>query len=85
MINEATAAGVPTVVSRDCGCSEDFAERSRFTRTFEMGDAKALAAAIEAALRGKVSWQDVSCQAEWFSPRITAEAVLRAVSGKVEW
>lgn len=85
VINEATAAGVPTVVSRDCGCSEDFAERNRFTRTFEMGDAKALAAAIEAALRGKVSWQDVSCQAEWFSPRITAEAVLHAVSGKVEW
>jgi len=79
VINEATAAGVPTVVSKDCGCSDDFSAKNPFTITFVMGDTGGLAAGIEDALNFKATWQTISQQASWFAPRLTAESVLGAI------
>ncbi|MBU3666862.1 MAG: glycosyltransferase [Chthoniobacterales bacterium] len=75
VVNEATAAGVPTVVSDQCGCSDDFAAKNPYTRVFPMGDIAALASAIEEVLALEAKPEDVSKFAEAFSPRITAEAV----------
>jgi glycosyltransferase involved in cell wall biosynthesis len=75
VVSEATAAGVPTVVSDCCGCSEDFAAKNPFTRVFPMGDAAAMARAIEEVLALEAEPEDVTKFADAFSPRITAEAV----------
>ena len=75
VVNEATAAGVPTVVSDRCGCSEDFAAKNPYTRVYPMGDVAALAAAIEEVLALEAKPEDVTKYAEAFAPRITAEAV----------
>ena len=77
VVNEATAAGVPTVVSDACGCSEDFAAKNPYTRVFPMGDVAAMAAAIEEVLALEAKPEEVTKFAEAFSPRITAEAVAR--------
>ncbi len=75
VVNEATAAGVPTVVSDQCGCSEDFAAINPYTRVFPMGDVPAMARAIEEVLALGAQPEEVTKCAEAFSPRITAEAV----------
>lgn len=81
VVNEATAAGVPTVVSDACGCSEDFAAKNPYTRVFPMGDVGALAGAIEEVLALKAKPEEVTKFAEAFSPRITAEAVAQFLRG----
>ncbi len=75
VVNEATAAGVPTVVSDACGCAEDFEAKNPYTRAFPMGDVAAMAAAIEEVLALEAKPEAVTKFAEAFSPRITAEAV----------
>ena len=75
VVNEATAAGVPTVVSDRCGCSEDFAARNPYTRVFPMGDVNALAAAIEKVLALEAQPEEVAKYAGAFAPRVTAQAV----------
>jgi glycosyltransferase involved in cell wall biosynthesis len=75
VVNEATAAGVPTVVSDRCGCSDDFATRNPYTRVFPMGNVAAMARAIEEVLALKAEPDEVTKFAEAFAPRITAEAV----------
>lgn len=75
VINEATAAGVPTVVSDRCGCSEDFGAKNPYTRVFDMGDVAAMARAIEEVLVLEAKPEEVTKFAEGFAPRITAEAV----------
>jgi glycosyltransferase involved in cell wall biosynthesis len=75
VVNEATAAGVPTVVSNQCGCSEDFAARNPYTKIFPMGDVAAMAKAIEEVLASEAKPEEVTTFADAFSPRITARAV----------
>ena len=75
VVNEATAAGVPTVVSDRCGCSEDFAAKNPYTRVFPMGDVNALAAAIEKVLALEAQPEEVAKYAGAFAPRVTAQAV----------
>ena len=75
VVNEATAAGVPTVVSDRCGCSEDFAAKNPYTRVFPMGDVNALAAAIEKVLALEAQPEEVAKSAGAFAPRVTAQAV----------
>jgi len=75
VVNEATAAGVPTVVSHRCGCADDFGAKNPYTRVFPMGDVTAMARAIEEVLALQAQPEDVTKFAEAFSPRITAEAV----------
>ena len=75
VVNEATAAGVPTVVSDRCGCSDDFGAKNPYTRVFPMGDVTAMARAIEEVLALEAKPEVVTKFAEAFSPRITAEAV----------
>jgi glycosyltransferase involved in cell wall biosynthesis len=74
VVNEATAAGVPTVVSDQCGCSDDFAAKNPYTRVFPMGDVKAMARVIEEVLGLEAKPAEVTKFAEAFSPRITARA-----------
>jgi len=74
VVNEATAAGVPTVVSDQCGCSDDFAAKNPYTRDFPMGDVKAMARVIEEVLGLEAKPAEVTKFAEAFSPRITARA-----------
>lgn len=81
VVNEATAAGVPTVVSDRCGCSEDFAAKNPYTRVFPMGDVAAMARAIEEALALEAHPEEVTKFAEAFSPRITAHAVAERLRG----
>ena len=81
VVNEATAAGVPTVVSDRCGCSEDFAAKNPYTRVFPMGDVAAMADAIEEVLALEAQPEEVTKFAEAFSPRITAEAVAQRLRG----
>lgn len=81
VVNEATAAGVPTVVSDRCGCSEDFAAKNPYTRVFPMGDVAAMARAIEEVLALEAQPDEVTKFAEAFSPRITAEAVAVRLRG----
>jgi len=80
VINEATAAGVPTVVSDACGCADDFGAKNPYTRVFSMGDVAAMAQAIEEVLRLKAQPDEVTKHAEAFAPRITAEAVVTRLS-----
>jgi len=75
VVNEATASGVPTVVSERCGCSDDFGAKNPYTRVFAMGDVAAMARAIEEVLALEAKPEDVTRFAEVFAPRITAEAV----------
>ena len=75
VVNEATSAGVPTVVSDRCGCSEDFAAKNPYTRVFPMGDVVAMARAIEEVLALEAKPEEVTKFAEAFSPRVTAQAV----------
>ena len=75
VVNEATAAGVPTVVSDRCGCSEDFAAKNPYTRVIPMGDVVAMARAIEEVLVLEARPEEVTKFAEAFSPRVTAQAV----------
>jgi glycosyltransferase involved in cell wall biosynthesis len=75
VVNEATAGGVPTVVSDRCGCSEDFAAKNPYTRVFPMGDAASMARAIEEVLALEAKPEEVTKFAEAFSPRITARAL----------
>jgi glycosyltransferase involved in cell wall biosynthesis len=75
VVNEATASGVPTVVSERCGCSDDFGAKNPYTRVFAMGDVAAMARAIEEVLALEAKPEDVTKFAEGFAPRITAEAV----------
>jgi len=75
VINEATAAGVPTVVSDQCGCSDDFVLRCPFTKVFPAGDIGVMARSIEEALSRKASPEEISACAEAFSPSITARTV----------
>lgn len=81
VVNEATAAGVPTVVSDRCGCSEDFAAKNPYTRIFPMGDVAALARAIEEVLALEAKPEEVTKFAEAFSQRITARAVAVRLRG----
>ncbi len=78
VVNEATAAGVPTVVSEQCGCAEDFAAKNPFTRVFPTGNVRALAAACNELLSLAVERREVSLAADTFDPQITAKSV-RAV------
>jgi glycosyltransferase involved in cell wall biosynthesis len=82
VVNEATAAGLPTVVSDRCGCSEDFAAKNPYTRVFPMGDVAAMARAIKEVLALEAKPEDVTKLAEAFSPRITAEAVAQCLRGR---
>ena len=82
VINEATAAGVPTVVSDRCGCSDDFGAKNPYTRVFPMGDSAAMARAIEEVLALKAEPDEVTKLAEAFAPRITAEAVVQCLHGR---
>jgi len=75
VINEATAAGVPTVVSNLCGCSEDFASQNPYTRTFPAGNVKELAGAIEEVITMQAQPREVAKHADAFSPGATARAV----------
>jgi glycosyltransferase involved in cell wall biosynthesis len=81
VVNEATAAGVPTVVSDRCGCSEDFGAKNPYTRVFAMGDVGAMARAIEEVLVLEAKPEEVTKFAEGFAPRITAEAVAERLAG----
>jgi len=76
VVNEATASGIPTVVSDDCGCADDFGAQNPYTRVFPVGDTVALAAAIEAGLALGAKAEVVTTYADGFSPQITAEAVV---------
>jgi glycosyltransferase involved in cell wall biosynthesis len=76
VVNEATAAGVPTVVSDRCGCADDFGAKNPYTRVFPTGDVAAMARAIEEVLALEAQPEEVTKFAEAFSPRITAEAVV---------
>jgi len=82
VVNEATAAGVPTVVSDRCGCADDFGAKNPYTRVFPMGDVAAMACAIEEVLALEAKPEDVTKFAEPFSPRITAEAVVQCLHGR---
>lgn len=82
VVNEATAAGVPTVVSDRCGCSEDFAARNPYTRVFPMGDVLAMARSIEEVLALEAPPEEVTKYAEAFSPRVTAQAVAVRLRGR---
>jgi glycosyltransferase involved in cell wall biosynthesis len=75
VVNEATAAGVPTVVSDRCGCSDDFGAKNPYTRVFRMGDVNALAGAIQEVLALEAQPDDVAKCAKAFSPKITARVV----------
>ena len=75
VVNEATAAGVPTVVSDRCGCSEDFAARNPYTRVFPMSDVAAMARVIEEVLALEAQPEEVAKYAGAFAPRVTAQAV----------
>jgi glycosyltransferase involved in cell wall biosynthesis len=81
VVNEATAAGVPTVVSDRCGCSEDFAAKNPYTRVFPMGDVAAMARAIEEVLALEAKPEEVTKFAEAFSPRVTARAIAERLRG----
>ncbi|MEY3480568.1 MAG: hypothetical protein RIQ71_1343, partial [Verrucomicrobiota bacterium] len=81
VVNEATAAGVPTVISDRCGCSEDFLAKNAYTRTYPMGDVGAMVLAIEKVLELDVQPGEVTKQADSFSPQITSETVARLVRG----
>jgi glycosyltransferase involved in cell wall biosynthesis len=75
VVNEATAAGVPTVVSDRCGCADDFGAKNPYTRVFPTGDVAAMARAIEEVIALQAKPEEVTKFAEAFSPRITARAV----------
>lgn len=75
VVNEATAAGVPSVVSSSCGCAEDFAARNPYTRIFKEGDVRELAAAIGEVLTLSASPAEVSRHAGPFAPGVTADSV----------
>jgi glycosyltransferase involved in cell wall biosynthesis len=75
VVNEATAAGVPTVVSDRCGCSEDFAAKNPYTRVFPMSDVAAMARVIEEVLALEAQPEEVAKYAGAFAPRVTAQAV----------
>lgn len=85
VINEATAAGVRTVVSDQCGCSEDFGARNPYTRVFPTGDVNALAAAIKEVLALEPGPNEVATHAEAFAPRVTAQAVAELLRGRDKW
>jgi glycosyltransferase involved in cell wall biosynthesis len=85
VINEATAAGVPTVVSDLCGCSEDFGAKNPYTRVFPMGDVNALAAAIKEVLALEPEPDEVATHAEAFAPRVTAQAVAALLRCRDKW
>jgi len=82
VVNEATAAGVPTVVSDRCGCADDFGAKNPYTRVFPMGDVAAMARAIEEVLALEAKPEDVTKFAEAFSPQITAEEVVQCLHGR---
>lgn len=82
VVNEATAAGVPTVVSASCGCAEDFAAKNPHTMVFEEGDIEGLAAAILQLVDQSGEPEEVSRHAEPFAPSVTAKAVARLIKDR---
>lgn len=81
VVNEATAAGLPTVVSSSCGCAEDFAASNPHTFVFEEGDVEGLAWSIREAVLRAGAPEALSRYAEAFAPRITAKAVAGLLAG----
>lgn len=82
VVNEAMAAGVPTLVSDACGCAPDLVEQGRSGFTFPAGDESALAALLtrlsaDAPLRESLS-QGARSQVARFSLEIFAERALQA-------
>lgn len=82
VVNEATAAGVPAVVSSSCGCAEDFAANNPFVSIFDMGDVAGLAFAIRELLTLDGTAADVSSCAQAFAPSITVRAVAGILDGE---
>ncbi len=78
--NEATAAGIPTVVSSSCGCAEDFAAHNPCTRIFKEGDVREMAAAIGEVLALPASPAEVSRHSGAFAPGLTADSVARVLA-----
>lgn len=79
VVNEATAAGLPTVVSDACGCSEDFSVRSTYTKIYPMGDIEALHRAIESVLSLTFDSAEISKVADAFAPQKTVETVAKVL------
>ena len=85
VVNEATAAGVATVVSDQCGCSDDFGAKNPYTLVFPMGDVTAMARAIEEVLALEAKSEGVAKYADTFAPRITAQAVAELLRCRDKW
>lgn len=82
VVNEATAAGVPAVVSSSCGCAEDFAAKNPFVRIFDTGDVAGLAFAISELLTLDGTAADVSSCAQAFAPSVTVRSVAGILAGE---
>lgn len=82
VVNEATAAGVPTAVSDACGCSEDFARENSHTRIYPWGNVGSLHQAIKDVLSLNMNRRVISKSVDYFSPRKTATEIMRVLSCK---
>lgn len=80
VVNEATAAGVPTVVSDACGCSEDFAMQTSYTHVYPCGDIESLHQMIKAVLSLNMNRMIISKSVDYFSPHRTAREIMRVLS-----
>jgi glycosyltransferase involved in cell wall biosynthesis len=83
VVNEATAAGVPTVIGDQCGCADDFGRVNPYSRVFPTGDVEALAKCVDEVLALAANPVEVSRVADQFSLSKTAEAVHRWLSADI--
>ena len=74
---------MPTVVSEQCGCSEDFAARNPYTRVFPVGDIDAMTRAITEVTAIVANAENVTKFAEPFSLHVTAAAVKSLLTKRV--
>jgi glycosyltransferase involved in cell wall biosynthesis len=83
VVNEATAAGVPTVIGDQCGCADDFGRVNPYSRVFPTGDVEALAKCVDEVLALPADPSKVSRVADQFSLSKTAKAVHRWLSADI--
>jgi glycosyltransferase involved in cell wall biosynthesis len=81
VVNEALAAGLPTIVSNRCGCAVDLAQPQGPNHVYPCGDIPALAGCIVAVALQPPLPALLQQLSESHSPARTAETVTRLLSG----
>jgi glycosyltransferase involved in cell wall biosynthesis len=82
VVNEAMACGIAAVVSDAVGCGPDLIENGMTGAIYPVGDAEALAAAIESALAmpREATRRNIAMAMQIYSPKRAAQGIIEAAA-----